>query len=410
MARSGRRGESVAGLSVVDELLIIQADLAKRSEELARTGTLASEDVSAELDLRVRKLSDARFGQELTAALSERDARLIEMEVHATKRYHLLEDASAAARRFETETQAALAALEVERAATRELRELVNQATAKTQELTDLCEDLRARAERSEIGGFVDIYREGDLLVLTGSGWYAVESSSSGPFRWVGAEADLTVAQMTRSPYSLLLEIEPGPAVGAKPFDIGVTDDGVKIETLKVPGRKVVQLDLPGGSPKIRCLKLRVENAGPPSPTPGDTRTLSYRIFKIELVRKPADIVHAGQNVKVGTGWYPLETFKGETFRWAGPEASFELEKRDGPVEVALEVEPGPGVSLKPFKIKTFLNDKPLGEAEVKTRQRLIVTCPAGGVGLLRIKVDGGGEAAPNDPRIMNFRAFSAAD
>jgi hypothetical protein len=363
------------------------------------------------LDRRARRLGEARFGEQLASALAERDTRLIEMETHATKRYHLLEQATSAARRFEIETQEVRAELDIERAARRDLQRNLEQSTAQAQELEALCADLRERNRRNLSGGSsVDIFREGDPLVLNGAGWYIVEEGPKGPFRWVSSEAEFSVAQLTRSPYTLAVEIEPGPAVGSKPFDIGVFEGDTRIATLGVPGRKIVDLDLLAGPPRVRRLTLRVENAGPPSPTPGDTRTLSYRMFKMELTRKAADILHAGSGAKVGTGWHPLETFKGETFRWAGPEAIIDLEKGDLPVRVALDVEPGPGVGLKPFKIKTFLNDKALGEIDVQKRQRIELTCPAGAAGKLLLKVEGGGKSAPNDPRIMNFRAFSAAE
>lgn len=401
--RSNAKGKATS--PVADQLRAVSAALQRSAEALSRPTTPTEAEVSGELDRRALRLGEKRFGEQLAGALAERDTRLIEMEQHATDRYHLLQRASEAARRFESEVQETRASLEVERAARASMRKQLEQAETQLQELK-----ASQGQSRDSIGGSrVEVFREGDALVLVGSGWYGVEKGGDAPFRWVANLAEINVAQLTHAPYALNLEIEPGPAVGAKPFDLGVYEKGSKIATLRVPGRKVVSVELSGGAPSVRQLSLRVENAGPALPTPGDQRDLSYRLFKVELVRKPEDVVRAGQGIRVGTGWYPLESFAGSTFRWAGASATFDLAKAAQARSVKLDVEPGPGVENKPFSITASINDKVLAEVAISGRQSIELQIPPNIEGALQFEVKGGGKPAKNDPRILNFRAFSVS-
>jgi hypothetical protein len=54
-----------------------------------------------------------------------------------------------------------------------------------------------------------------------------------------------------------------------------------------------------------------------------------------------------------GRGWYPLEFFRGELFRWCGREAEWVLYMPDGPpMTLALLLEPGPGIGFEPFHLQ----------------------------------------------------------
>ena len=52
----------------------------------------------------------------------------------------------------------------------------------------------------------------------------------------------------------------------------------------------------------------------------------------------------AAARVDFGTGWYPLETFGGQTFRWANNDARITVRAKNTKLNKAIvDVEPGPG-------------------------------------------------------------------
>ena len=69
---------------------------------------------------------------------------------------------------------------------------------------------------------------------------------------------------------------------------------------------------------------------------PNDARILNFRILRIAVARQAAEVVPVGSGYKVGTGWYPLETFNGESFRWVNNDAMLEA----GAAAILLEAVP----------------------------------------------------------------------
>lgn len=256
----------------------------------------------------------------------------------------------------------------------------------------------------------MDVFKEGEPIALISGGWYAPESAGPDSFRWVRDGAQLNVAQLTRAPYELLLEVEPGPAVGNKPFDLVVLENGSPFATAKVPGRQTLRIDLGSGAPRVRALTLKAENGAPPLPLPGDPRVLKYRVFRLAVERK-VDVVSLAKGLRIGQGWYALESFNGETFRWVGAEVSIEVQPGAHVESLTLDVEPGPGVDSKPFKLRVLAGDSSLGEIVVKYRERIEIPWPKSANGAaLRLQVVGGGKLVPSDQRVMNFRAFATVD
>jgi hypothetical protein len=121
------------------------------------------------------------------------------------------------------------------------------------------------------------------------------------------------------------------------------------------------------------------------------------------------DIVR-GVGVELGNGWGVVETFRGETFRWVDNDAHIRVTgSQSGDAALLLVVEPGPGVSGKPFLLKA-LDDSGRQVAAVRVARRgtvqLFVPVGDGKPSEFRLHVDDGGKAAPHDPRILNFRVF----
>jgi hypothetical protein len=254
----------------------------------------------------------------------------------------------------------------------------------------------------------VDVFRQDGSIALLGNGWHACEQFGETPFRWVGDDARLNVAQITHAPYTLSFEVEPGPAVGNKPFDLVVLEDAKQISSLRVSGRETMTIDLAAGIPRVRMLTLRARNAFPPQIPPGDPRILKYRVMNFTLSIKDDDVVSAAEGMAVGKGWYPLERFNGERFRWAGPEAIIQIDASAALEAVKLDIEPGPGVDFGPLKINVFAGNDAKGHIVIKNRERITIpwsrlpNSPE-----LRLLVNGGGKMVSTDARAMNFRAFA---
>ena len=253
----------------------------------------------------------------------------------------------------------------------------------------------------------MDVYRQGDPVAL-GSGWYPPESYRGEDFRWVNNDAQLNIAQLLPRSYAVSLAIEPGPGVGLKPFELKVLDaDGDPIASLQVLGRQTVSFDVPPGPPKVHQFTLHLDGGGKSALR--DERILNFRVFKLSVEPGKTDIVPIELGLKVGTGWYPLETFNEETFRWAGNEAVIEAPDPTKIPEIELDVEPGPGVDLKPFRLKVLdQGGMSIAEIDVKERQKIRFPQPEGNApAKYRLRAEGGGKVTVGDARIMNFRAFS---
>jgi hypothetical protein len=240
-----------------------------------------------------------------------------------------------------------------------------------------------------------------------GSGWDRLETYRGESFRWVSNDAVLYVATLRRLDYQVQLQIEPGPGVGLRPFTLKVNEaDGKTLASVAVKGRHHVSFTIPAGEPKVHAITLRTNEGGKPSPN--DPRVLNFRVFKILTNALPGDVLAPGSGFRLGTGWYPLESFSGETFRWVNNDAIVEATAATtAPLE--LELEPGPGVELRPFTLNVFDGaGEQLQSFTVRGRQRVEIELPNGARPpfALRMHVEGGGKTTSQDARVMNFRVF----
>ncbi len=247
-------------------------------------------------------------------------------------------------------------------------------------------------------------------VMSLGSGWDALESFRNDTFRWVGGDAILYAVTMRPVVHQVELQVEPGPGVGSKPFMLAVDDAvfGTQLVSWEVRGRQTVVVPLPVGEPKVHKLLLHTADGG--KTAAHDSRVLNFRVFRASLKAMPPDVVKPGAGFVVGANWYPLETYRGQSFRWVNNDAVIMVSaEANSPLE--LELEPGPGLESKPF-VLTVLDEEGnlVGKADVKTRERVSVAYPRapGRATWLRLHVDGGGRKSPHDSRVMNFRVFQS--
>jgi hypothetical protein len=242
--------------------------------------------------------------------------------------------------------------------------------------------------------------------VALGGGWDRLETYRGENFRWVNNDALIYIATLRRLDYQVQVQIEPGPGVGLRPFTLKAMTDGELLADVPVKGRQQVSFTIPAGDPKVHALTLRTNDGG--KPAPNDPRVLNFRIFKVAVSVLPGDVIPPKAGYRLGTGWYPIESFGGETFRWVNNDAMIEVTgATSAPLE--LEVEPGPGVELKPFNLVVLDGaGERLTTLSIKGRERIRIPMPADSKPpiSIRLHVDGGGKTVSQDARVMNFRVF----
>ena len=137
-------------------------------------------------------------------------------------------------------------------------------------------------------------------------------------------------------------------------------------------------------------------------------------IDKNTIALSPNDIfvTNNGGELLAGSGWYRLETYQGKSFRWVGNDAELIVVSPPGEAQPSLdiEIEPGPGVGLKPFDLQIIRENKGGTAVSVRVNGRETVRAKLWlepeKTEIYRLHIEGGGLPALNDPRILNFRVF----
>jgi len=253
--------------------------------------------------------------------------------------------------------------------------------------------------------------------LLPGAGWYPVEWQNGERFRWAANDAEIMIEKARAA--DLSLEIEPGPGVGYRPFELQVRDpEGSLLASRRIDGR--CRIVVPVETAHERLLLLVPEGN---RPTPNDPRILNFRVFQLGWrqtdLPTPAlangslaaeDIADEAVGVRFGAGWYDVEKGRGGRYRWAGQEAQLIVRLPEGAARpLTLPLEPGPGVVYRPFVLE--VRDE---AGQVVCRQRadgwrsLALRLPGqpGTVRRFTLHVRRGGRLSDDDGRLLNFRVF----
>lgn len=253
--------------------------------------------------------------------------------------------------------------------------------------------------------------------VVLGSGWYPFETYAGQSFRWVDNDAVLVIPNpsSTVTKLAMVLEAGPGMGVNTKAFTLDVIGDGNIVARPVVHGRERIRLDLPVLIGKDNAFRLHVQGGG--QRTPNDKRVLNFRVFSItdasndqSLAAGPVDIVR-GPNLKLGPNWYPLEQYKGDTFRWVDNDAAIQVDSdRRQNRRLQLLLAAGPSVKT-PGNVQitlTGFRGRALQTATVKERGTVYLNLPLNrGRNDFALHTNTTGKRAPGDPRVLNFRVFS---
>ncbi len=300
--------------------------------------------------------------------------------------------------------------------------------------------------------------------IAFGAGWYAVEREASGrPFRWVGEDAEIILTSNSSPSVVLEMEVEPGSGVSHRPFKMLVLDETQgTVAVGMVQGRQVVRVALRVRPDSVNRFTIRTEGGGRPSP--GDTRTLNFRVLSCSLGPEPQageialasgnlnfersrtsllwrllhaaklvgiwltkdirshllkrpideqlhDVVETAPRVSLGSGWYDREADNRErVFRWANNDAELHVEGRGSGVTLYVDMQVGPGAQDKStLRLELLDGDGMVLASGVLRRRKLVrFRLPPQGEGsdTFILRVHGGGRVIPQDIRVLNFRVF----
>jgi hypothetical protein len=298
-----------------------------------------------------------------------------------------------------------------------------------------------------------------------GSGWFEVEAYTTEYFRWMRDEAELHL-RVPPGGGTLQLEFEAGPGVGPAPHVLQVLNrEGAAVAEWSVTGRVVVRLAVPPAAGEgLQVVRLHAADGGRPVPT--DLRPMNFRFFRlgwvaagspdgetlplqetvsgtrstlarmaearlraglasalqmpwkiwrsIRLLRKRgADIFDSGGEFQTGPGWYSLERYGAQRFRWASSEVELRVRLNDGSASLGLLIEPGPAIGYRPFDLTVRTKSgQPVGRARIQglTYVEFAVPVQPGEFTSLILNPEnsGSGDAVefPGDDRTMNFRVY----
>jgi hypothetical protein len=178
---------------------------------------------------------------------------------------------------------------------------------------------------------------------------------------------------------------------------------GLKLAREIWRGNPNVQIRLPLSRRRLANLQLRQDSSG---------LSFSPNAFRSSGQMDPA--LPAGMRAIFGTGWYGIEHFKSETFRWMNPKADIVwLPPRDAPRAFLLHVEPGPSIGFKACDV--IVRDQGgtvIGTYPVKGRSRIRIPLgQADGPVTTSFEVRGGDplKTEHGDSRTLALRVFGCA-
>lgn len=148
------------------------------------------------------------------------------------------------------------------------------------------------------------------------------------------------------------------------------------------------------------------------TPSQSTSQTASQRNLAPSASADPV-LKTPGDGIVFGSGWFALEQFKGDTFRWATNDAEVTACSDTNDHTLALELEPGPGIngsSVPTAQVTVTGNQGDRATAQIRGRQWVKVTIgsayPAETFAIHAVTTN---HPSPNgDKRILNYRVLTA--
>jgi hypothetical protein len=245
-----------------------------------------------------------------------------------------------------------------------------------------------------------------------GSNWGQYETYHGESFRWVRNDAEIVLGGGSGEA-RVAIACEGGPSLGRRTFPLFVLDAShrqVDHVVCSGAGRRTEML-LPSGAAPVRYF-LHVDGGG--RPVRGEQRILNFRVFGLDDLRgaAAADVVDPRSGVRLGAGWYPVEHYKGQTFRWMDGDGQIFVGASGatrGALRLLLEVGPSVGA---PSASLTVRDRRGAAVFVSVLKGRAAVTIPVqleAGENAFTLAIASANKPVPADRRRLNLRLFGAS-
>jgi hypothetical protein len=264
------------------------------------------------------------------------------------------------------------------------------------------------------VAGAGDVVPSGSGPTLSlGSRWGAYETYRGASFRWVDNDAEI-VLRGGPGEARVTIACEGGPSLGRRSFPLRVLDTaGRQVDHVVCDGAgHRVEMLLPSGNSGARYV-LHVDGGG--RRVAGEQRILNFRVFSLDDglgTGGRRDVVDPRSGIRLGEGWYPVEQYHGQTFRWMTDNSRiFVTADRAMHVTLGLHLEVGPSVGSRVARIS--VQDRN-GTVLLRTalKGRGIVTLPLQlktGENEFVMRVESLNKPVPGERRVLNLRLFEVA-
>jgi hypothetical protein len=121
------------------------------------------------------------------------------------------------------------------------------------------------------------------------------------------------------------------------------------------------------------------------------------------------DIVAPSEGIRFGSGWYPVERYDSEPFRWMREEAEVLLDRpRSAEPRLWMDVDAGPSAKGGVLSVEVVdAGGAVLAAATVRGRSKLLLQIPDRiSSGLLRLRLQGDWAPVASDARFLSLRVF----
>jgi hypothetical protein len=128
-----------------------------------------------------------------------------------------------------------------------------------------------------------------------------------------------------------------------------------------------------------------------------------------------SDVVDESRGIWRGDNWYPLEKHNGQSFRWVKNDAEILIAPDVQGEQVAIDLEPGPGLDGHGLKLQALDSDgQLLAEQDIAHRQSMQFKIPAHATDskafyTVHLHSVNAGRSVGKDARTLNFRVFRTA-
>lgn len=253
-------------------------------------------------------------------------------------------------------------------------------------------------------------------FTLDNTGFRGLETSEN--FRWAGKEIGLKLPITTDNiDYLLRLQVRNTLDFEEDSLKVQLTLDGKVVGETTVSKHTQMQFinflvpkdDLSGKD----YVELKVHHSfSQYDKWQGD---ISIRYHGIEwtpvmyetINTPPGTDIVVGDNLQLGTGWYPLENDGPRMFRWVDNNAEFFVFRAGEANRIQLNVTAGPGLNRAPFTLLLVdSNGHEIQSADVEAQGTVTFTLPLeeGSAGRYSLVVKNGGQSfVENDTRVLNF-------